>query len=183
MLRAAHAAPSHSVAELNVRQKQNHVYHTVFDVTQAGYKSWYFPSFGLVFVILGLFLPTLIRKGVFRRTTPAMSKWFPRVFLGFAIFWTFTAFVGTFTDYRRAISAMQMNRAAIAEGVIADFHQMPFEGHKDESFRVKEVTFHYSDYGITAGFNNTSSHGGPIREGIRVKIWHLDGEILRLDVE
>jgi hypothetical protein len=47
---------------------------------------------------------------------------------------------------------------------------------------VHGVRFQYSDYVITAGFNNTSSHGGPIREGLPVRIWYLDGEILRLDI-
>ena len=159
------------------------MYRTIFDVTQVGYKSWPFAAFGLIFVVLGALLPTLIRNGVFRKTPPAMAKWFPRFFLGFAIFWTATAFVGTFTNYRRAINAMKMNRTAIVEGLVTDFHPMPFEGHREESFRVQGVTFHYSDYIITSGFNNTSSHGGPIREGLRVKIWHLNGKILRLDIK
>jgi hypothetical protein len=52
-----------------------------------------------------------------------------------------------------------------------------------ESFVVKGVAFKYSDSVIAAGFNNSASHGGPIREGLHVKIWHLNGEILRLDIE
>ncbi|GAC1417844.1 MAG: hypothetical protein NVSMB69_18760 [Novosphingobium sp.] len=51
-----------------------------------------------------------------------------------------------------------------------------------EHFDVAGVTFSYSDYVITAGFNNSASHGGPIREALPVRICHRDGEILRLEV-
>jgi hypothetical protein len=158
-------------------------YYTVFDVTKAGFKSWPFPAFGLIFVVIGLLLPTLIKSGVFRKVPPAMEKWFPRFFLGFAIFWTSVSFLGTFTDYRRAVSTMEKNQAAIVEGVVTDFRPMPYSGHANESFVVQGLKFEFSDYNITAGFNNTASHGGPIREGLHVKIFHLNGEILRLEVK
>jgi hypothetical protein len=157
-------------------------YVTVFDITNAGFKSWSFPSFGLIFVVIGLLLPTLIKRGIFRKSSPTMERWFPRFFLGFAIFWTSTSFFGTFSDYRRAAAAMRDHGASIAEGVVTDFIPMPVTGHAMESFTVNGVKFRYSDYIITAGFNNTASHGGPIREGLRVRIWHLNGEILRLDI-
>lgn len=60
---------------------------------------------------------------------------------------------------------------------------MPYGGHATESFVVQGIQFKYSDYIITAGFNHTSSHGGPIREGLLVRIWHRNGEILRLDIK
>jgi hypothetical protein len=134
-------------------------------------------------VIVGLALPTLMRNGFFRKSPPGMGKWFPRFFLGFAIFWTSTSFFATFTDYRTAVGAMQKNEAQIVEGPVTNFLPMPYSGHRNESFVVQGIKFEYSDYGITAGFNNTVSHGGPIREGLVVRIWHLGGEILRLDIK
>jgi hypothetical protein len=158
-------------------------YLTVFDITDAGFKSWRFPAFGLIFVVIGLLLPMLIKRGIFRKSSPTMERWFPRFFLGFAIFWTSSSFFGTFSDYRRAAAAMRDHRASMVEGVVMDFHPMPVTGHATESFTVNGVKFGYSDYIVTAGFNNTASHGGPIREGLRVRIWHLNGEILRLDIK
>jgi len=35
---------------------------------------------------------------------------------------------------------------------------------------------------VTAGFNNTLSHGGPIHEGLRVRIADVDGAIARLEI-
>ena len=59
---------------------------------------------------------------------------------------------------------------------------MPHQGHSLESFEVNGHRFAYSDYIVTAGFNNTQSHGGPIREGLQVRIVAVDGRIARLEV-
>lgn len=68
-------------------------------------------------------------------------------------------------------------------GPITDFHPMPSSGHPDESFIVQGARFEYSENEVTAGFNGTVAVGGPLREGLLVRIWHVNGEILRLDVK
>ena len=158
-------------------------YTTVFDVTQAGFRQWTFSAYGLIFVAAGLAMRTFVRIGILRPQYPWMMKWFPRLFVGGAIVWTLISFASTFADYRGAVSAMQNNRARVVEGAVTEFKPMPYTGHAEESFVVQGVRFEYSDYAITAGFNNTTSHGGPIREGLPVKIWHFRGEILRLDIK
>ncbi len=59
---------------------------------------------------------------------------------------------------------------------------MLWAGHDTERFDVNGINFSYSDYMVTGGFNVTSSHGGPVREGLAVRICYKDGEILRLEV-
>jgi hypothetical protein len=59
---------------------------------------------------------------------------------------------------------------------------MPYEGHQDECFSVQAQTFCYSDYEVTAGFNNATSHGGPIREGLPVRVSYIGNTIVRLEV-
>lgn len=157
-------------------------YVTVFDVTRRGYKEWSWPVFGLIFVIAGLMLPRLIRAGIFKKPPPWMAKWFPKFFVGFAVLWTVGTFIVTYTDYRTALDAMRNGRAQVVQGLVTQFRPMPYSGHVDESFVVQNFKFEYSDYGGTAGFNTTSSHGGPISEGLPVRIWHLGNEILRLDI-
>ena len=74
----------------------------------------------------------------------------------------------------------------MVEGAVANFHPMPAAGHEDEHFTVQGVYFAYSDYSVTSGFNNTSSHGGPMREGLYVRIHYtrsVTGEtITKLEV-
>jgi hypothetical protein len=50
---------------------------------------------------------------------------------------------------------------------------MPYQGHQEECFSVGDRTFRYSDYEPTAGFNNTASHGGPIRGGLAGRIAYI----------
>src|SRR5262245_32044716 len=48
--------------------------------------------------------------------------------------------------------------------------QLPECGQAKESFVVNGRRFEYSDYTATAEFNHARSHGGPMREGIHVRI-------------
>jgi hypothetical protein len=67
----------------------------------------------------------------------------------------------------------------IVDGVIENFHPMPYNGHDFESFTVKEIKFRYSDYNSWGGFNKTSSHGGPINHNgqhVRITYYEEDNE-------
>lgn len=69
------------------------------------------------------------------------------------------------------------------EGTVGKFHPMPYRGHDEESFSVNGVDFSYSDFvGTSSCFKQTASHGGPIRDGLRVRIAYVDNCILRLEV-
>ena len=66
--------------------------------------------------------------------------------------------------------AQSEGKVQVVIGIVEDFHPMPFSGHDTERFRVGTEKFSYSDYMVTGGFNNTSSHGGPIKFGLPVRI-------------
>jgi hypothetical protein len=158
-------------------------YRTVFDVTEVGYKSWFFPALGLAFVMITLVLRFLNRRGLWSEVRTPNPRGFLQVAFYFSVFWTMTAFTFTYYDYRMAIGAMRDGSAELVEGPVTDFVPMPHSGHSDESFRVQGVNFAFSDYTVTAGFNHTLSHGGSVRGGSHVRIWHIDGEILRLEIK
>jgi hypothetical protein len=75
----------------------------------------------------------------------------------------------------------------VVTGIVRDFVPMPFEGHADERFCVEAVCFHYSDYEQNGGFNHTSSHGGPIEEGLPVRVTYAASPstnvILKLEIQ
>ncbi len=78
-------------------------------------------------------------------------------------------------------------RCIYGEGTVSDFKPMPADGHVHESFVMGNRKFEYSDFDLSRpGFNNTASHGGPIKEGLPVHVWFesQDGtnSIARLDV-
>ena len=158
-------------------------YRVVFDVASAGYKSWSFPAFGLVFVVVGAGL-VAFRKNLpgWWGKHPTASNVFAFFFLGFAMLWTVVSFVATYYDYSSLSTAEQTNRVRVVEGIVTKFKPMPATGHAMERFCVSDKCFEYSDNVITAGFNNTSSHGGPIREGLPVRVSYVGNSITKLEV-
>jgi hypothetical protein len=152
-------------------------YRVVFDFADKGFQ-WWFPALGLIFVLIGSVIFWLGR----RNRWPLSRRVFGYVFTGFSCFWTLTAFAFTFSEFLKLQSAYNHRTFAVAEGVVTDFVPMPYEGHKDECFTVNEQRFCYSDYGVSSGFSNSASHGGPIREGLPVRVSYVGNTILRLEV-
>ncbi|MES2297270.1 MAG: hypothetical protein V4582_09520 [Pseudomonadota bacterium] len=156
-------------------------YRTVFDIATAGFKSWDFPAFGLPFIAIGILLvanrknlPSWWYKG------PKERAVFPFVFLGLALLWTLFTFASTYTEYRSLASSV--GKAQVVEGLVRNFKGMPPNGHGMETFCVSRACFEYSDYSIVAGFNNTATRGGPIREGRPVRITYVGNSILKLEI-
>jgi hypothetical protein len=101
----------------------------------------------------------------------------------------FISFVVGFGGYRDTTygladtqRALKEGRVSTIEGRVADFVPMPNEGHSLEQFTVSGVRFSYSDYVLAPCFNNTRSHGGPIHEGLWVRLSYQDTCILKIEV-
>lgn len=77
--------------------------------------------------------------------------------------------------------ALQAGQRSVVEGPVSNFHPMPFAGHSLESFTIENQRFSYSDFVVTPCFNNTSSHGGPIHDGLYLRVYYIDDCILRID--
>jgi hypothetical protein len=78
--------------------------------------------------------------------------------------------------------ALQTGRYRMVEGTVRNFHPMLFAGHPPESFAIENERFSYSDYDFTACFNRTASHGGPLREGLHIRIYYIDNCILKIEL-
>jgi hypothetical protein len=142
-------------------------YNVVFDVAESGYRQWCFPAFGLIFVAAAFRAP--IR-------TPGLRRGF---YIVFAALWTILAFGGTLADYLNLSADLRNGRCSVVEGVVSEYRQLP---PGPETFVVAGQRFKYSDHVLTAGFNHTQSHGGPMREGLRVRIHYAGNEIARLEI-
>jgi hypothetical protein len=80
-----------------------------------------------------------------------------------------------------AESALKNGRFSVVEGRVNDFVPMPLNGHAYEQLTVHGVHFSYSDFEIHPCFNNTSSHGGPIRKDMWVRLSYEGNCILRIE--
>jgi len=162
-------------------------YRVVFDITSAGYQSWSFAAPGLIFIAVGALLVAIVASQKtlpfpWWSTRPAASKVFAYFFLCFAVVWTLIAFCSTYREYSSLDAARRNGSAKVVEGVVTNFKPMPATGHAMERFCVLAACFEYSDYVVTSGFNNTSSHGGPIREGLPVRVTYIGDSIVKLEV-
>jgi hypothetical protein len=152
-------------------------YRVVFDISQKGL-DWWLPAIGFLFLIAGIVLAWTGRLQEWTRWRITGY-----VFVGFSLFWTLVVLATTLREYLVLHEAYRNGHYSVVEGEVENFHPMPYAGHQDECFSVKGTSFCYSDFEPTAGFNNTASHGGPIRSGLPVRVAYVDGHILRIEVE
>jgi hypothetical protein len=64
---------------------------------------------------------------------------------------------------------------------VSDFTPGDFGGHQEEVFRVGSQVFRYRSSTLSPYFHQTAARGGPIQPGLRVRISHADGDILRIE--
>lgn len=152
-------------------------YITVFDISQQSV-DWWFPAAGFLFLVIGIVFVKFISKLEGHRNAKLVG-WFMIVF---ASFWTLIAAVSMYSSHTDFLGAYKAAQYSVIEGTVEDFHPMPYSGHAEECFRVENERFCYSDYVIDPGFRQTASHGGPIREGLPVRITYYQGRILRLEI-
>jgi len=155
-------------------------YYLVYDAAQSGYRCFWFPLAGLALVVIIHFIEVSRErnpnyKNSFRYRLNKFGLWF-------GVLWVVIVFAGTGYEYMKLSYALRTGRYSVVEGRVTQFVPMPREGHMNESFVVNGRRYEYSDYGISAGFNNTSAHGGPIRPGLQVRIADVSGKIARLEI-
>jgi hypothetical protein len=153
-------------------------YRVVFDASQKPFQ-WWLLAIGLT---LGLVGAGILWWG--HRNKWTLKQMFIGYFmLGFACLWSGLVLSSMLPEYLKVRSALRHGTFSVVEGRVTNFRPMPYEGHQDECFSVSSQTFCYSDYGVTAGFNNSTSHGGPIQDGLPVRVSYIDGIIVRLEVK
>jgi len=158
------------------------IFKTVFDVSQAGNQNWWFPWYGLGLLLVGWLAASKAQ----------ISLQVRRIFLGLlflsVIALTSVDFYVSSHDYKNATRALETNSASYVEGNVETFNPLPWWAHGKESFSVHGITFRYSNNIETGGFNNTAAHGGPIINGLYVRIWYLpnqfgENKIIKLQIK
>lgn len=93
---------------------------------------------------------------------------FGSFFIGGIFFLICGLVIPNFLSLRKVYTNHQLT---FIEGKVTDFEPMPYAGHANEYFKIKNVPFQFSDYetGI-GGYHNAASHGGVFKEGLYVRI-------------
>ena len=158
-------------------------YRVVYDIQEVMYPGWWIFVAGILFISVGLgiiffsdskLVNSLIEPSAKQRMVmPIVSCIFGSLWIGFGII--------HYSGFARLRTAARDGYAQIVEGKVEQFVSAP-RGREQETFIVNGQYFAYSYYDLTKGFNKTQSHGGPMREGLQVRITHLDGSIVKLEI-
>jgi hypothetical protein len=108
----------------------------------------------------------------------------PRIWIILAAFGTFDT-ASYWFDVKKLQHAIKRTESdgIVVSGVVEDFSPEPYSGHAhEEHFRVKSHMFRYSYYHDTPYFNSTSAHGGPLQNGLNVRIIAVGEHIARLKI-
>jgi hypothetical protein len=113
----------------------------------------------------------------------AVSRlWALRVATALAVLGAVLAAVTTWAEYSLCSTPSDSSEVSVVTGRVRDFKPMPAAGHASEEFAVDDVRFAFSGIGESCTFNHAAVFGGPLREGIVVRIHYKRGRILRLDI-
>jgi len=154
-------------------------YRLVFDATQKyGDRTALAIGFGLAvlaaFLVGGLFVVHAVRRGHHRRGPSALGVAAILLVLVAAVgaslgtVWIVASTAVSVDDTARAVDA-----SPVVEGAVENFHPMPPGGHDSERFYVAGVHFEYSHWAMTQGFNQDVTVGGPLRNGLYVRIHYV----------
>ncbi len=174
-------------------------YRLVYDITHDWPALW-LPGGGLAVLAFGVLMWYAVRDQPPRRmgAGPRSVSGSPRgqdaraavalLFISLSALFTLGTAVGVLGSYFAARRAQVTGDARVVEGRVEAFHPMSPLGHDAERFTVAGVRFAYPVSGI--GFRQTAPEGGPIREGLFVRIhytrpWGCDScspAIVRLEI-
>ena len=147
-------------------------YDLVFDAANSSYTIWDSIHEGILFIIFGIALnvSSTLQSMFIRGFSEKVSKRVAKFVLGFAIIFTLMSFT-SYTDSNRAKSASLNNCCKTVEGPVENYQL--YDAAESEKFEVEGVSFNYSDFSRTGGFDTTATKGGPISEGLNVRICYI----------
>lgn len=154
-------------------------YRTVFEVSYLG--NVYLLLTSAVCLVIGVGVARFGPRWDSGKSGAPPSFWWPWcvVCVAFALALAGLSLSSGWT-YARALRTGACN---VVEGVVVVHHQQPATGHDaGDLVRVGNVEFRVNYYKASAGYNRTLAHGGVLADGVRVRLHHLDGSILKVEV-
>ena len=137
---------------------------------------------GLILVFVS-FLYVVASKQVVLNSRKENSNKLNKKKAGFFLFFSIALFIVNLVHDYFIHNRLLFETPSIVEGIVEQFKPMNYAGHDLEKFCVSNTCFTYSDFKITGGFNNTSSHGGPIKQGLYVRVSYIENVIVKIEIK
>jgi hypothetical protein len=154
---------------------------TVYDVAAEPFR-WGGAGEGL-WALSSVFMGVAASRALLRRSTIAAAAALTAALaVAGAVLWQSL-------EHRRShlacVEASRHDAGRVLEGVVRDYR--PLASHWDrpghETFRVSGETVRLKVVSDGCGYHRTSLDGGPIREGMRVRLHAWEGQILRVELD
>ena len=156
---------------------------TEFDLLERGYDGWLI-SLGGIIAFCAILLMMRLRKMIVQKPPSPAQKISVYLALCSGLIWTAIVLPWTYFTYADLADSYRGGMYQEVSGIVEKFnHSIPTERRNDsEEFEVNGVTFSYSESGFYPGFQHVRTAGGPIREGLPVRIRYIGDVIVRLEV-
>jgi len=164
-------------------------YKIVFDVSEGQFQWW--PSIGgITSILICAFIIVIDRMQIRKQGTsyiPSKIRIFGYGGILISIAWLFSFGIIPYRQYQECQYLLQTGVFSIVEGRVEHFQPgSGAQGQPPERFDVQNVKFEYKDNPVDCGFSQTSGQGGPVKNGLYVKISYIPRDpntILRLEIK
>ena len=148
---------------------------TVFDIAGDGIRQiWVLPLIGLVLLVFSAECVVVVRN--------SERVWFAWLLVTLTAAFTIVSSALPLTIYMKGRRALSTGSYDKVEGRVEHFRPMPAGGHALERFTIRGEEFTYTDYATSPFFHQTRRSGGPVHDGVYLRVFHVDGDIIRLEV-
>jgi hypothetical protein len=158
---------------------------TAFEISRGSNGVWSDTLWRLAIGISALLVGVIAIAFKSRKKGARPKDWVMPLFLtAWSLLWLFMHdFPNTFGYVNSLLDAYEKGQYQVVEGEVRVLHQQPATGHtKGDVITVNGTEFEVNYFRATPAYRNTISHGGVLRAGVYARIYHVNGEILRLDI-
>ncbi len=162
-------------------------YRTVF-VVYDGF--WRTVGLGLLFLSVGVaalvVAITWIRRLRIPRWWNSRQAGKPSFLLVWSVIWLLGTAIGFSLNFAKSYALLRTysdGTAQVVEGTVHVLREQPAEGHAPgDLVEVNGTELEVDRFVVTPAYTRTIAYGGALREGARVRVWHHEGKVLRVDI-
>lgn len=159
-------------------------YNLVFDVGTHGYTAWRAAIAPASAAVIAIAIAAYVRRMKLASEQERPGLYFALVVVAAVLLSgvSISIVMYTWEEYDMLRAALKAGEFVTVEGRVDNFVPEGPDGHPTERFRVGDSSFSYSTSDFTSAFHQTAAQGGPIREGLSVRIADVNGAIARLEI-
>jgi len=156
-------------------------YQVIYDVRHAMPNGWFL---SLVFLLVFVAGVALYRGAPsFRSSRPGLVGLGLMLMGGAGVLFALGTTIIPYVGMRLHVSRGQYR---VVEGIVRDFHAGDSGDHREESWALQTpsglLRYTYAPSVLEAGYNQTSPHGGQVRNGAQLRLFDVDGRIAHLEI-